>query len=86
MEHMIRNGRDRLMTHPVAEQEAAYYAALHLVDRIDEDLTRGTRHYRNKAGKLLQTLDEVIRAILNDDLQIKEEREPFWVAPQELAA
>lgn len=45
-----------------------YYIILELVARIDEDLTRGVRHYRNKAGRLLTKLDEVVNAILNDDL------------------
>lgn len=48
----------------LAEREATYQAALKLVARIDEDLTRSIRHYRNKSGQLLTTLDEVIRAIL----------------------
>ena len=72
----------------VSEHEATYYAALELVAHIDEDLTRGIRHYRNKAGVLLTTLDEVIRAILDDNLLMSEEQqsEMIWVAPQELAA
>ncbi len=76
------------MTRTAVEREATYYAALKLVARIDEDLTRGTRHYRNKAGVLLTTLDEVVRAILEDDLLLPEveEAEMMWVAPQELAA
>jgi len=57
-----------------AEREAAYQAALKLVARIDEDLTRGIRHYRNKAGVLLTTMDEVIRAILDNDLLLPEEQ------------
>jgi hypothetical protein len=78
-----------VVTHSVSEQEATYNAALKLVARIDEDLTKGTRHYRNKAGVLLTTLDEVVHAILNDDLLLPEEREKpgvVWMAPQELAA
>jgi len=72
-------------TSKVTEQEATYYAALELVTRIDEDLTRGVRHYRNKAGVLLNTLDEVVRAILDDNLLIPEqEAEMIWA--QELAA
>jgi hypothetical protein len=73
---------------PATEQEATYSAALELVARIDDDLTRGVRHYRNKAGTLLTTLDEVVRAILNDDLLLPEveEDEMIWVTPQELAA
>jgi len=71
-----------------SEQEATYEAALELVARIDEDLTRGIRHYRNKGGKLLTTLDEVINAILSNDLLLPEQRENeiIWTAPQELAA
>ena len=78
-----------VVTHAVSEREAAYYAALKLVARIDEDLTKGIRHYRSKAGVLLTTLDEVVHAILNDDLLLSEEWEKtelVWVAPQELAA
>lgn len=55
-----------------AEVEQTYKAALELVARIDEDLTRKTRHYRTKAGELLTTLDEVVRAILADDLMLPE--------------
>ena len=75
-------------TSKISEQEATYYAALELVARIDEDLTRGIRHYRNKAGVLLMTLDEVVQAILDENLLIPEEQENdmMWVAPQELAA
>jgi hypothetical protein len=68
------------------EQEAAYYAALELVARIDEDLTRGVRHYRTKAGELLITLDEVIRAILDDNLLMSEDQSDVVWTPQELAA
>jgi hypothetical protein len=69
-----------------SEQEATYNAALELVARIDEDLTRGVRHYRTKAGVLLTTLDEVVRAILDDNLLTSEEQsDTLWV-PQELAA
>jgi hypothetical protein len=46
-----------------------FFNALVLVIRIDADLTSGYRHYRNKAGRLLLTLDEVIRAILADELR-----------------
>ncbi len=51
-------------------REERYEAALKLVARIDEELTRGVRHYRTKAGALLGTLDEVIRAILEDQLEV----------------
>jgi hypothetical protein len=54
-----------------AEREATYAAALTLVARIDDDLTRGVRHYRSKGGVLLRTLDEVVRAILDNDLMVE---------------
>ena len=73
-------------TSKITEQEATYYAALELVARIDEDLTRGVRHYRNKAGLLLNTLDEVVRAILDDNLLVPEEQETEMIWTQELAA
>lgn len=92
-------GRNRRYTGPraypelvktptAAEREATYQAALKLVARIDDDLTRGIRHYRNKAGMLLTTLDEVVRAILDNDLLLAEEQgiEVIWVPAQELAA
>ena len=53
-------------------QEAAYRTALKLVARIDGDLARGTRHYRDKAGRLLTCLDDVVRAILANDLLAEE--------------
>lgn len=95
--NISKNGRnDKARTYPelvmtskVSEQDVAYYAALELVAYIDEALAKGTRHYRNKAGELLTTLDEVVHAILNNNLQLpesQEERELFWMAPQELAA
>ena len=91
-----RNGRygtarvypELVKTASTAEREATYYAALKLVARIDEDLTRGTHHYRTKAGALLTTLDEVVRAILDDNLLLAEETSVGvkWLTPQELAA
>jgi hypothetical protein len=93
---IARNGRyatpraypELVKTPSASEREATYHAALKLVAQIDEDLTRGIRHYRNKAGTLLTTLDEVVRAILADDLQIPEEVGVGvnWLARQELAA
>lgn len=56
----------------LTEQEATYRAALELVARIDEDLTRGVRHYYTKSGLLLWTLDQVINAILTNDLMTVE--------------
>lgn len=69
------------------ELEATYQAALKLVGRIDEELTRGIRHYRNRAGVLLTTLDEVVRAILGNELLLPEEAttEMVWVPVRELS-
>ena len=82
-----RSYPELVVSHPASENDAAYYAALKLVARIDEDLTKGVRHYRNKAGVLLTTLDQVVQAILNDDLLLPDtqESEVMWL-PQELAA
>jgi len=44
-------------------------AAVELVGVIDENLERGTRHYRGRGGKLLVSLEEVVRAILADELE-----------------
>ena len=52
------------------DADACYAAALSLVQAIDRDLQRGTRHYYNAAGRLLVSLDEVIQAILCDELVI----------------
>ncbi len=84
----VRVYPELVKTSKMTEQEATYFAALELVARIDEDLTRGIRHYRTKAGVLLTTLDEVVRAILDDNLLLSEEQEAgiVWVTPQELAA
>ncbi|HMQ50513.1 MAG TPA: hypothetical protein PKE64_14620 [Anaerolineae bacterium] len=93
MEHsqtLNGNGRPRVYPELVKssarnEREAAYYAALELVTRIDEELSRGIRHYRSRSGVLLTTLDEVINAILQDNLLTEEEHDYYWT-PQELAA
>lgn len=55
-----------------AKREAAYQAALKLVERIDYNLRRGI-HYRASDGAVLTTLDEVIRAILADNLRLPDE-------------
>lgn len=72
-----RNGQVKTTEYPELslEREAAYRAGLKLVARIDEDLTRGVNHYRNKAGELLVTLDQVVRAILENNLLLQEESE-----------
>lgn len=49
-------------------KEAAYQAALELVAEIDYNLTTGRGHYYNSMGEILTTLDEVVRAILGNDL------------------
>jgi len=50
-----------------AENVAHGYASM-LVEYIDQSLLLGTRHFRLKSGRLLRTLDEVVSAILNDEL------------------
>ena len=54
------------------QKDATYKTALELVARIDENLTRDTGHYYTKSGELLSTLDEVVRAILDNNLLIPE--------------
>jgi len=86
---LVNNGHRRpelVKSAKKSEQEATYYAALELVAQIDEELTRGVRHYRTKAGRLLTTLDEVVLAILDDNLLLTAERDLMWQMPQELAA
>ena len=70
-----------------AEREATHCAALELVALIDKNLSRGICHYRDKTGRLLTTLDEVVHAILNNDLMSlgQAEVEHAW-RPKELAA
>lgn len=61
----------------ITEEHAAFDAALRLVGHIDENLTTGLIHYRNRHGELLRTLDQVIQAILSNDwpaLEPAEER------------
>lgn len=65
------------------EREAAYEAALKWVNRLEPPHLRGrgeslTKHLYNADGKLLKTLDEVVRAVLDNELAIDE--------PMELAA
>lgn len=52
------------------EADARYAAALKLVQAIDHNLQKGTRHYYNTQGRLLNTLDEVIHALLADGLAL----------------
>jgi hypothetical protein len=60
--------RPRLVKGHSTEQTQAYEAALLLVRHIDATLIAGTCHYRTKSGQLLRTLDEVVNAILADNL------------------
>lgn len=50
-----------------------YSYSLEIVEKIDRNLESGRQHYRNRAGDLLTTLDQVISAIINDDLAIHKE-------------
>ncbi|HEX9925034.1 MAG TPA: hypothetical protein VGD99_20430 [Anaerolineae bacterium] len=89
LNHRQNNTRtypELVRTSALTEREATYYAALDLVAYIDEALKKGTCHYRNKAGLLLTTLDEVVRAILDDDLMLEEQEEAEIMWAQELAA
>lgn len=51
--------------------EAAFQAALQLVERIEAQLAYG-RPYRDRAGQVLADLGDVVRAILEDNLQSQE--------------
>lgn len=54
----------------------AYYMALDALDRIDPYVYGAPRlrgHWRNTDGKLLTTLDEVVRAFLAGELQLSNE-------------
>lgn len=55
-----------------AHREAVFQRALAYVEAVDADLTSGRRHYRNRAGVLLNSLDQVVQAILDNDLAITE--------------
>lgn len=64
------NGRGRSLPKQMDDADARYAAALRLVQAIDRDLQKGTRHYYDASGKLLVSLDEVVQAILNDTLVV----------------
>ncbi len=51
-----------------ALHDLIYRQALRLVEYIDGSLVLGTHHFRLKSGRLLRTLDEVVSAILKDEL------------------
>ena len=57
-----------LVKSQASDRVAAYMAALALVQHIDESLSKGSQHYRTRSGQLLRTLDEVVHAILADNL------------------
>jgi len=65
-----RNGRSRKGYPQGDDPDARYAAALRLVQAIDRDLQKGTRHYYDTRGRLLSTLDEVIQAMLTDSLAL----------------
>lgn len=94
-----RNGRGRhvesarLPQVTVDDADARYDAALRLVQAIDRDLQKGTRHYYDASGKLLVSLDEVVQAILNDNLVVdrpprflQDQNRNHWRAVGELVA
>jgi len=65
--------RPRLVRKRTEAPPEAYEAALQLVALIEQHLSAGTRHYRTKSGELLRTLDQVINAILEDNLLLEAE-------------
>jgi hypothetical protein len=85
-----RNGRGRHIESrrpapvQVDDADARYDAALRLVQAIDRDLQKGTRHYYDVSGKLLVSLDEVVQAILNDNLLV--DRPPRFLRDQNLTS
>ncbi|MEJ2556506.1 MAG: hypothetical protein P8186_09810 [Anaerolineae bacterium] len=89
-----RSGKRERTPGPYSDEaDARYAAALKLVQTIDHNLQKGTRHYYDTQGRLLNTLDEVIHAMLADSLvlgkpdehvQSDERRE--WAPVGELAA
>jgi hypothetical protein len=91
-----RNGRGGRspVEHPHGDDaDARYAAALKLVQTVDHNLRRGTRHYYDTRGRLLSTLDEVIHAMLTDSLALDKpveylqgEEAMRWTAVGELAA
>jgi len=55
-------------------RDRCYHAAGLLVHRIDTRLERG-EHFRDRHGGLLLSLDQVIEAVLHDNLATKPARE-----------
>jgi hypothetical protein len=75
------------------DADVRYAAALKLVQAIDRNLRNGTCHYYDTGGKLLNTLDEVIHAVLTDtlaagkpDQRLQEEEALDWVPAGQLVA
>lgn len=50
-------------------KEEVYTRALRAVEVIDADLASGRRHFRSRGGVLLRSLDEVVRAIIDNQLK-----------------
>lgn len=53
----------------MTQNECAYYQLFEALVALEADMERGLMHFRNRAGRLLTTVDEVVQAILNDDLK-----------------
>ena len=86
-----RNGRSRtgaVQEYPMGDDaDARYAAALQLVQVIDHNLQKGTHHYYDTQGRLLNTLDEVVHALLTDSLALGQPaRAVEWEPVSELAA
>ncbi len=89
-----RSGKRETTPGPYSDEaDARYAAALKLVQTIDHNLQKGTRHYYDTQGRLLNTLDEVIHAMLADSLVLGKPDEYLqgdermeWASVGELAA
>jgi hypothetical protein len=81
-----RSGRNRAEHVHGDSADARYAAALKLVQTIDDNLRKGTRHYYDKRGRLLNSLDEVVHALLSDTLALNGREETQWTPVNELAA
>lgn len=68
----LKSSNKSLLSPPLlpapGQKDACYKSSLLLVEWIDASLGRERVHFRNRAGELLQTLDQVIRAIIDNDL------------------
>jgi hypothetical protein len=63
---------------PGAGRELVYLYALAFVNAIEPDprFSRLSHHYRNRRGELLGTLDQVVNAILDNELMTEDEPVP----------